>query len=192
MAWLAKPSNHRATLRKIEDWRTLRDGRPLPNGRTKLQVQNGIEDVGRGLQKAWRAGNIFDEMCFDLGRRVDGRAAADYGQTVRSSLGGDQADASTEWESFWSRWRPVAHAAAAFRATMYKHKRGLLVSEVRSADWADKFLQILQDPGWLTDFFEAHDGRLAVAAEHRVQFPRRSIFFVPAPQLAKMTPHPES
>jgi len=177
IAHLAKPGQPSAVTRKLIDWQRIRSGLPAQNRRSRASIADGMSTVRRGLLKASKAGEAFDQYCaFILSRSHPDRMPHldGFSQPVSAVFG--QKDDGSNWDTSWNPWRPVVHVAASFRWWLFKTGRGqVLHSNDRWLDLAEILLN--QSADWVPKVLEHAEARLGVAAQAGAQFPKSTIFF---------------
>ncbi|MEH6685618.1 MAG: hypothetical protein V7664_14095 [Qipengyuania sp.] len=182
LAWLAKPTNHQAPLRKLINWKRLQAGQPISNNRSRRQVREALFDVCNGLRTAMVVGDAFDRMLGDAGIRTAGKGPVDYAQSLRTTFGGERADKPHEWETIWKRWRPVAPAAAGLRISLFKTGNGTLFNAPLCEGWESRFASFFADADWLPIAIAQAEGRIAHGVNVGLQFPRETVWFQLASQ----------
>ena len=183
LSWLAKPTNPKSQERKVLDWIAIQQGERPSNNRSRANVESGLRSVGRGLKTAIAVGDYFDRYWIDGINRTAGIGPADYARSLSESIGSGRDErgedlANAQWR-IWRSWRPVAHAAAAFRVSLYKTKLGQIFERTEDPHWPMQFAGIIEDRKWLENAIEGGIGRLGMCVQAGVQFPAKTVSFVP-------------
>ncbi len=183
LSWLAKPTNPKAQERKLLDWVAVQRGQRPSNNRSRANVLSGLRSLGRGLRTAIEAGDLFDRYWQDSIKRTTGIGPEEYGKSLAASIGGGRDErgedlVNAQWR-VWRNWRPVAHAAAAFRVSLFIVERGEIFMRTEDDAWPVEFASILEDRQWLAHAIEGGIGRLGMCVQAGIQFPANTVSFVP-------------
>lgn len=192
LAYLAKPTNPKASATKLQNWRLWHTpGASTQQRRSRKQVEAGVLDIWRQLRDAVEIGERYSKMAafYEGGWKEDKRQekVADWVAPV------GQSDLTK-----WKNWLPLAHVAAGFREVLFRNAMATAFDLQKSEPDRIRTVHhlLIDNHDWVESVAEQGNAWLAYGRLHaRAQSPGRTLLFVMRPaglpeiQFAKTDPH---